>query len=72
MGTDAVVHYRERSSMMQAEGFEIGGRNPVNTFLTNLIAHPYGESESAADSTIWPKPANSGETRFRPTSVQTL
>jgi hypothetical protein len=39
-GTDAVVHYREWFSMMQAEGFEIGGRNPVNTFLTNLNRSP--------------------------------
>jgi hypothetical protein len=35
-GVDAVVHYREWFSMLQAEGFEIGGRNPVNTFLTNV------------------------------------
>lgn len=35
-GTDAVVHYREWFSMLQAEGFEIGGRNPINTFLTNV------------------------------------
>lgn len=35
-GNDAVVHYREWFSMLQAEGFEVGGRNPVNTFLTNV------------------------------------
>lgn len=35
-GADAVVHYREWFSMLQAEGFEVGGRNPVNTFLTNV------------------------------------
>lgn len=35
-GVDAVVHYREWFAMLQAEGFEIGGRNPVNTFLTNV------------------------------------
>jgi hypothetical protein len=35
-GSDAVVHYREWFSMLQAEGFEVGGRNPVNTFLTNV------------------------------------
>jgi hypothetical protein len=35
-GDDAVVHYREWFSMLQAEGFEVGGRNPVNTFLTNV------------------------------------
>jgi len=35
-GPDAVVHYREWFSMLQAEGFEVGGRNPVNTFLTNV------------------------------------
>lgn len=35
-GDDAVVHYREWFSMLQAEGFEIGGRNPINTFLTNV------------------------------------
>jgi hypothetical protein len=36
VGDDAVVHYREWFSMLQAEGFEVGGRNPVNTFLTNV------------------------------------
>lgn len=35
-GSDAVVHYREWFSMLQAEGFEVAGRNPVNTFLTNV------------------------------------
>jgi hypothetical protein len=35
-GDDAVVHYREWFSMLQAEGFEVGGRNPLNTFLTNV------------------------------------
>jgi hypothetical protein len=39
-GADAVVHYREWFSMMQAEGFEIGGRNPVNTSLTNVNRSP--------------------------------
>jgi hypothetical protein len=35
-GNDAVVHYREWFSMLRAEGFEVGGRNPINTFLTNV------------------------------------
>lgn len=39
-GSEAVVHYREWFSMLQAEGFEIGGRNPVNTFLTNVNRSP--------------------------------
>lgn len=39
-GADAVVHYREWFSMLRAEGFEVGGRNPVNTFLTNVNRAP--------------------------------
>lgn len=39
-GAGAVVHYREWFSMLQAEGFEVGGRNPINTFLTNLNRSP--------------------------------
>lgn len=35
-GAEVVVHYREWFAMLLAEGFEIGGRNPVNTFLTNV------------------------------------
>jgi hypothetical protein len=35
-GGGAVVHYREWFLMLQAEGFEVGGRNPINTFLTNV------------------------------------
>lgn len=35
-GADAVVHYREWFSLLQAEGFEVAGRDPVNTFLTNV------------------------------------
>lgn len=35
-GDDAMIHYRQWFSMLQAEGFEIGGRDPMNTFLTNL------------------------------------
>jgi hypothetical protein len=46
-GADAVVHYREWFSMLQAEGFEVGGRNPINTFLTNVnrsaSVEPIGE-----------------------------
>jgi hypothetical protein len=31
-----VVHYREWFGMLCAEGFEIGGRDPLNTFLTSV------------------------------------
>jgi hypothetical protein len=30
------VHYREWFALVQAEGFEVAGRDPVNTFLTNI------------------------------------
>lgn len=33
---DEVVHYREWFAMLRAEGFEIGGRDPLNTFLTSV------------------------------------
>jgi hypothetical protein len=31
-----VVHYREWFGMLTAEGFEIAGRDPLNTFLTSV------------------------------------
>lgn len=35
-GPDQVVHYREWFGMLAAEGFEIAGRDPLNTFLTSV------------------------------------
>lgn len=32
----ALVHYREWFSLLRAEGFEVAGRDPLNTFLTNV------------------------------------
>lgn len=39
-GDGAAVHYREWLSLLRAEGFEIAGRDPMNTFLTNLSRAP--------------------------------
>lgn len=33
---EEVVHYREWFGMLTAEGFEIAGRDPLNTFLTSV------------------------------------
>jgi hypothetical protein len=33
---DEAVHYREWFGMLGAEGFEIAGRDPLNTFLTSV------------------------------------
>ena len=35
-GHDDAVHYREWFSLVRAEGWEIRGRDPLNTFLTEV------------------------------------
>lgn len=35
-GNGDVVHYREWFGLLRAEGWEISGRDPLNTFLTEL------------------------------------
>ena len=36
IGHDQAVHYREWFSLLRAEGYEIPGRDPVNSFLTGI------------------------------------
>jgi hypothetical protein len=36
VGDDQAVHYREWFSLLRAEGYEIAGRDPVNSFLTGI------------------------------------
>jgi hypothetical protein len=36
VGTDQAVHYREWFGLLRAEGYEIAGRDPLNTFLTGV------------------------------------
>ncbi len=36
VGTDRAVHYRDWFSLLRAEGFEVAGRNPLNSFLTGV------------------------------------
>lgn len=36
VGTDTAIHYRAWFSLLRAEGFEIAGRDPLNTFLTSV------------------------------------
>lgn len=33
---DAAIHYREWFELIRDEGYEIGGRNPLSTFLSQL------------------------------------
>jgi hypothetical protein len=33
---DQAIHYREWFSLLRAEGWEFNGRDPLNTFLTEL------------------------------------
>lgn len=33
---DEAIHYRQWFGMLSAEGFEIAGRDPLNTFLTSV------------------------------------
>jgi predicted RNase H-like nuclease (RuvC/YqgF family) len=35
-GDGAVVHYREWFGWLRAEGYEVSGRDPLNTFLTSV------------------------------------
>lgn len=35
-GGDDAVHYRQWFSLVRSEGWEIGGRHPLNTFLTEV------------------------------------
>jgi hypothetical protein len=35
-GPDEAIHYREWFSLLRARGFDVGGKDPVNTFLTGI------------------------------------
>jgi RecB family endonuclease NucS len=35
-GVDAIIHYREWFGWLRAEGYEVSGRDPLNTFLTSV------------------------------------
>jgi hypothetical protein len=36
VGPDQPIHYREWFSLLRAHGFEVGGRDPLNSFLTGV------------------------------------
>jgi hypothetical protein len=36
IGTDQAIHYREWFALLRAEGYEVSGRDPVNSFLTGI------------------------------------
>ena len=36
IGGDQAIHYREWFALLRSEGYEISGRDPVNTFLTGI------------------------------------
>lgn len=36
VGSDQAVHYRDWFALLRAEGYEIGGRDPMNSFLTGI------------------------------------
>jgi hypothetical protein len=36
IGHDQTIHYREWFALLRAEGYEVSGRDPVNTFLTGI------------------------------------
>ena len=40
VGNDQAVHYREWFALLRAEGYEIRGRDPVNSFLTGIGRAP--------------------------------
>jgi hypothetical protein len=40
IGHDQTVHYREWFALLRAEGYEISGRDPVNSFLTGIGRAP--------------------------------
>ncbi|MFL5841019.1 MAG: hypothetical protein ACJ77Z_11285, partial [Thermoleophilaceae bacterium] len=35
-GRDDAIHYREWFTLLRSEGWEIAGRNPINSFLTEI------------------------------------
>jgi hypothetical protein len=35
-GSDEAIHYREWFALLRAHGFEVRGKDPVNTFLTGI------------------------------------
>lgn len=36
VGADQTVHYREWFGLLRAEGYEVAGRDPLNSFLTGV------------------------------------
>jgi hypothetical protein len=40
IGHDQAVHYREWFALLRAEGYEVSGRDPVNSFLTGIGRAP--------------------------------
>jgi hypothetical protein len=36
IGRDQTIHYREWFALLWAEGYEVSGRDPVNSFLTGI------------------------------------
>jgi hypothetical protein len=36
VGTEKPIHYREWFSLVRAKGFEVGGKDPLKTFLTGV------------------------------------
>jgi hypothetical protein len=36
VGVDQTIHYRQWFSLLRAQGFEIRGKDPLNTFLTGV------------------------------------
>ena len=36
IGRDQAIHYREWFALLRGEGYEIAGRDPVNSFLTGI------------------------------------
>lgn len=40
IGRDQAIHYREWFGLLRAEGYEISGRDPVNSFLTGIGRAP--------------------------------
>jgi hypothetical protein len=40
VGQDQAVHYREWFALLRAEGYEVSGRDPLNSFLTGISRAP--------------------------------
>jgi hypothetical protein len=40
IGRDQAIHYRDWFALLRAEGYEISGRDPVNSFLTGIGRAP--------------------------------